>query len=319
MKRAISLIIIFCLNISTLAAGASAAEQSGEVNEKISPGIVGWGNFIVPGLGATLLDQPGKGLTEAGLEIGTFYSGTLLAPETRFRIDGTVDLPVSGNINSAAIAETLQQFGLKYHFYNTFYHYREAALEVADTAREKNNPQPLYMGSAWDSFKSPFEWSNLNSLWVWPVVLGGTAYLTISYATTTVTRQNYQLTATSEALYGFSIAGANPVGSYMGEDPLFRGFMQRELIAETGSIPVAIVAQSLVFSVLHENHANAFAVGIYLGLSTLYNHGDLRKAMAVHFWLDMMDGLFTYLSTRRAAGEGAPFMPPVGSMFRFEF
>lgn len=317
MNRAISLIIILCLTFSTLATGAIAAEQSGEVNEKINPGVVGWGNFIVPGLGATLLDHPGEGLAEAGLEIGTFYSGTLLAPENRFRIDGTVDLPVSGNINKAAIAQTLQQFGLKYHFYNTFYHYREAALQAADTAREKNNPQPLYMGSAWDSFKAPFEWENLSSLWCWPVIVGGATYLTISYATSKITPQNYQLTPAGEALYGFDIVGANPVGSYMGEDPMFRGFMQRELIAETGSIPVAVIAQSAVFSLLHENHANAFAVGIYLGLSTLNNHGDLRKSMAVHFWLDMLDGLFTYFSTRRAAGEGAPFMPPVGTMFRF--
>jgi membrane protease YdiL (CAAX protease family) len=95
--------------------------------------------------------------------------------------------------------------------------------------------------------------------------------------------------------------------------------MQRELIAETGSVPLAIVSQAAVFSLLHDNRPFALAAGLYLGLSTYENKGNLEKAMAVHFWLDMLDGLFTYLQTRRAAGEGAPLMPPVGTWFKFTF
>ena len=301
------------MSILLLTNGASADE------DRMSAGVVGWGNLIVPGLGATLRDQPGTGLKEAGLEIGSFYGGTLLAPETRFRIDGTVNLPQSGNINNAAVAQTLQQFGLKYHFYNTFYHYQQVAEENADTAHEKNNPQPLYTGTAGDIFKAPFQWKNLDSWWVLPVILGGAAYLTYDYATGTVQSQNLNFNSTGQAIYGFGIVGANPVGSYMGEDPLFRGFMQREVIGMTGSIPLAVVTQSALFSILHENHANAFVVGVYLGIVTLENQGDLGKSMAIHFWLDMFDGLFTYLRTRRAAGQNAPFNPPIGTSLMFEF
>jgi hypothetical protein len=297
----------------------TSSPEPASTDERMSAGAVGWGNLLVPGLGATLRDQPRVGLTEAGLEIGSFYGGTILAPEKRFRIDGSIDLPQSGNINNAAIAQTLQQFGLKYHFYNTFLHYQQTAEENADMVSEKSNPQPLYLGSYSDILKSPFQWKNLSSTWVWPVVIGGAAYLTISYATTTVTHQPLSLTPTGEALYGFDLAGANPVGSYFGEDPLFRGFMQREIIGTTGSIPLAILTQSAIFSILHENHANAFVVGIYLGISTLGNHGDLGPAMAVHFWLDMLDGLFTYLQTRRAAGEKAPLNPPLSFSTSFMF
>lgn len=289
------------------------------VDENISAGVVGWGNLLVPGLGATLRDQPGVGLGEAGLEIGSFYGGTLLAPEQRFRIDGTIDLPQNGNINNAALAQIMQQFGLKYHFYNTFYHYQQVAKANADTEREKSNPQPLYLGTESDIFKSPFQWKHLSSPWVWPVVLGGTAYLTLDYLTSKTPRQNINFGASGQSLYAVGIVGANPVGSYMGEDPLFRGFIQREMIGMTGSVPVAIFTQSALFSILHENHANAFVVGVYLGIVTMNDHGSLGRAMAIHFWLDMMDGLYTYLKTRRDAGQYAPLNPPLQTSFMFHF
>lgn len=287
--------------------------------EHINAGVVGWGNLLVPGLGATLRDQPGQGLKEAGIEIGSFYGGTLLAPESRFRIDGSINLPQSGNINSAAIAQNLQQFGLKYHFYNTFIHYQQTAKENADTEREKNNPQPLYQGSTLDMFTAPFRWDNLSSLWVWPVIIAGTTYLTIDYARSSVPKQNLELTPSGQAIYGFNSIALNPVASYMGEEGLFRGFMQREIIGMTSSVPLAMVTQSALFSILHEDRINAFAVGLYLGASTLGNGGNLEKGMAVHFWLNMFDGLFTYFARRRSAGLSAPFSPPISTSLMFEF
>jgi membrane protease YdiL (CAAX protease family) len=312
------ILLVQCLGCASVRAEDSSAPPA-PPKERMSAGAIGWGNLLVPGLGATLRDEPGVGLREAGLEIGSFYGGTILAPEKRFRIDGSIDLPESGNINNAVVAQTLQQFGLKYHFYNTFAHYQETALENADTAHEKNNPQPLYTGTASDTLKAPFEWQNLSSLWAWPVILFGATYLTIDYKTGSVPRQPLSLTPSGEALLGGSQVAAVPIGSYAGEDPLFRGFMQRELIGMTGSVPLAIVTQSALFSILHENHQNAFVVGVYLGISTMQNKGQLGPAMAVHFWLDLFDGLFTYLRERRAAGESAPLNPPISFSTMFEF
>src|SRR4051794_25684926 len=127
MKKITAKTLVSLIIFSLLSQSAALAE------DKISPAAVGWGNLFVPGLGATLTDHPVAGLAEATLELGSFYGGTLLGAEGRFRIDGSVDIPESGHVGSAVTARILQQFGLKYHFYNTFYHYQQAVLASEDS------------------------------------------------------------------------------------------------------------------------------------------------------------------------------------------
>ena len=282
--------------------------------ERISPGAIGWGNLLVPGLGATLRDQPEKGLTEAGLELGSFFGGTFLGRESRFEIDGSIIIPSRNSVSRAMAGRMLQQFGLKYHFYNTFYHYQQAAIEQENTEREKNNPQPLYRGNWKDTLSAPFKWDNIKSPWTWPIVLAVSTYLIYDYSQTKVARRNSGLSFLDETSYGISQIAAVPIGSSFGEDPLFRGFIQREVHGLSGSAVTGILTQSILFSALHSDHVTSFLVGSYFGLEVNQLHGNLEPSMAAHFWINVVIGVLDYLSIKRATGQNVPFNPPIAKI-----
>ena len=287
--------------------------------EKISSAAVGWGNLIVPGLGATLRDQPMRGVFEAALEVGTFYSGTLIAEETRFSIDGTIQVPENGSVRKPMMAMTLQQFGLKYHFYNTFYHYQQAALDDQDSEREMSNPQPLYKGTWTDTLLAPFRWENLSSIWAWPFITVSSAFLVWDYSQTTVVKRNRPVSGSGQFLYGMNEIGLIPLGSSFGEDVLFRGFIQREVYGMTKSLTAALLSQSILFAALHSDHLEAFAGGLYFGFATDQLHGDLGPVIAAHFWVDVVAGLSEFFLFRRSIGKDAPFSPPIVAQFQFPF
>ena len=282
---------------------------------RVSPAAIGWGNLVVPGLGATLRDEPLTGLGEAGLEVGSFFGGTLLGHESRFKIDGSVDIPDGGSVGRAMGGRILQQFGLKYHFYNTFYHYQQAAIEQEDSPREKSNPQPIYRGTWKDVLLAPFQWDNIKTPWTWPIVVAVSTYLIYDYSQTKIMRRHSGLTTMDQASYGLSQVGAVPVGSSFGEDPLFRGFIQREIYGSTGSLVTAILTQTLLFSMLHEDHVTSFAVGSYFGIEVNQLRGDLGPSMAAHFWINMVIGVLDYCALQRSAGKNAPLNPPVVAQF----
>lgn len=307
---------------SALPATADPAKDPAKDSAKtelLSPAAVGWGNLLVPGLGATLSDRPLLGLTEAVLEIGTFYGGTLLAPEGRFRIDGSIDIPASGHIANAANGETLQQFGLKYHFYNTFFHYQQAVLAREAAGLSDNNPQPIYRGSWDDIITAPFKWKNLSSPWVWPAFLGVSAYLVYSFSTSSVIQSTSNLNAFDHVSYAFNQIGVVPVGSSFGEDPLFRGFMQRELTGMTGSWPLAVAAQATLFALLHEDHLTSGIVGLYFGISTHALDGNIEPSLTAHFWSNVVLGVLDYWTLKRSVGGGVPFNPPIQARMTIPF
>ena len=288
------------------------APTSANSHENLSPGAVGWGNLLVPGLGATLRDQPVQGLTEASLEIGSFYGGTLLAEEQSFKIDGSTSIPQNGSVGRAVSSQMFQQFGLKYHFYNTFYHYQQAAIAAEDTEREKNNPQPLYRGTWKDMLAAPFQWDNLKSTWTWPVVVAASAYLIYSYATTSVVRRGGRsISGADQGLFGVSQLASFPIGSSFGEDPLFRGFIQREMVGMTGSMTLAIATQASLFALLHDDRVTAFLVGSYFGVEANALHGNLGPIMAAHFWINVVSGVCDWLAFERSLGKNTPGNPPL--------
>jgi hypothetical protein len=287
--------------------------------DRLPPAAVGWGNLLVPGLGATLSDHPLLGLTEAALEIGTFYSGTLLAEEKRFKIDGSVVVPDSGNVGKAMTAEMLQQFGLKYHFYNTFYHYQQAVIADEASGRPDNNPQPIYRGDWKDMLAAPFQWKNVSSIWSWPIILGVGGYLFYDFKHSNVTRRTGSLTGSDFSLYGASELIAVPVGSSFGEDPLFRGFIEREVRGMTGSLWLAILAESIPFALLHSDRPTAFGVGVYFGIEADALKGDLGPMMAAHFWINVVIGLLDYWTLKRSTGRDVPLNPPVSMSIQLPF
>ena len=189
----------------------------------VSPAAVGWGNLLVPGFGATLRGEPARGLLEAGAEIGLFYGGTFGVREGEFTIDSTIVVPPdprTGRLLGPLIGQGLQQFGLKLHFYDTFYNYQKVCLSMEDSEREKSNGQPLYKGDWWDVMSAPFRWKNLSNPWVYTAILVSTALLFYQYNTTTVTPQHHATNA-EESMYALNNVAIIPLGSAFGEEPLF--------------------------------------------------------------------------------------------------
>jgi membrane protease YdiL (CAAX protease family) len=279
---------------------------------KVSPAAIGWGNLFVPGLGATLSGEPGRGLGEAAAEIGTYYGGTFGTREGQFSIDGNVEFPTSGgNLYQPLTGQILQEFGLKLHFYDTFYHYQQAVIAQEDSDREKNSPQPIYRGTWTDVLSAPFKWKNVSNKWVFPVIIGSFVFEYLSYKNTTVTPISLRARPTEEALYGTTQIAVIPLGSAFGEEVLFRGFIQREVNIYTDSLPLAILAETSLFALLHPATQKSYALmgGVYYGLLARGSNGDLEPGIASHFWTDVSNGIATYWVFRLAQGKGAPFTP----------
>ena len=298
---------------NSLAPPPPALFEPGEAPDKVSPAAVGWGNLMVPGLGATLRGEPGRGLIEAFTELSLFYGGTFGVREGAFTIDSTVVLPDHNTLLRPLLGQTMQQFGLKIHMYDTFYNYQQACRAMADSDRERSNPQPLYQGSWSDTLLAPFRWQNLSSPWVFGVLLASAAALLYDYHTTPVTRSTYQATPVENTLEGLNSMLVIPIGSSFGEEVLFRGFMLRELRGYTGSLVFSDLLQASVFMLLHppEERLVAFAGGAYFGYLADRFHGDLGPSIAAHFWVDAISGLFQFLAFRRQQGATPPFAPPI--------
>ena len=244
MKKMLFISVLLMWNVWQATARATA-----------SPAAVGWGNILVPGLGATFREQPLRGALEAGIEIGLFYGGTFGVREGNFTIDSTVLLPQRGSLFRPLLGQAMQQFGLKLHMFNTFYHYQQASLELQKSDVESRYQQPLYKGSWTDVLSAPFRWKNLSSPYVYCVIAAAAALLAIDYHTTSVSSSTYQPTGVENALFGVNSIGVVPLGSAFGEEPLFRGMMQREFHLYTNSLVVSILMQSALFTSLHPGAA----------------------------------------------------------------
>jgi membrane protease YdiL (CAAX protease family) len=275
----------------------------------VSPAAVGWGNLLVPGLGATIRGHPGRGLLESTLEIGTYYGGTFYSREGSFTIDGTVLVPSGKNVTKPLMGQVMQEFGLKLHMWNTFYNYQQASMHPGNADLELKYQQPLYNGKWDDVLLAPFKWKNLSSPWVYLPILASAGYLAYSYRTTDVVRQNHFSSPGEEALYGFVQGVSIPLGSSFGEEVLYRGFIQREMRYYTDSIPLSILTQTAIFVLNHPpdlRPASAFG-GVYFGLMANHFDGDLEPGIASHFWIDFVSGVFVYLSYRKVEGKKVPF------------
>ena len=272
--------------------------------DHVSAAAVGWSNLIVPGLGATLRGDSTRGLIESTLELGSYYGGTFHAKEGPFTIDGSALVLSDRNVTKPVIGKMMQQFGLKLHMYNTFYNYREAALDPSNADHEKLYQQPLYKGTWDETLLAPFKWKNLKSPWVYVPVLMSTAYLLVDYKN----RKPYTTPATTpqeETLYGISEGVSFPLGSAFGEEVLFRGFIQREMRLYTDSIILSIAAETLLFTLIHspDLRPSAAAGGVLWGLSVNHFEGDLQPGIASHFWINFVSGMLNFAQFRKSQGK----------------
>lgn len=287
----------------------------------VNPSAVGWGNLLVPGLGATLRNRPYRGLLEATFEIGTFYGGTYYAKESAVTVDGTVLVPDSEgkNVSKPLLGHFLQEWGIKLHMYNTFYHYQQASLNPELVESQKAYQQPLYTGSVSDLLIAPFKAKNLLTAWTYLPVIATSGYLFYNYRHQSVVQKNYKSNNIEETFYGLVEGVTVPLGSAFSEEALYRGFILRELRYYTQSAPLAVGLQSLLFTFSHSPKLRPGALigGVYFALMVNHFDGNLEQATASHFWIDLVSAGLNYFTYRKIQGKSVPFSVSFSLPFSF--
>lgn len=275
----------------------------------VNPSFVGWGNTFAPGMGAILREEPLRGLGESALTLGTYYGATYFSKEGSYTIDGNLREPKGNNIWRPLVGELMQEFALKYHMYNTFYHYQQASLAAENEPLLSRYQQPLYKDSWQETLVAPFRWKNLNTFWTYIPIAVSIGYLAYQYRTATVTDHLYHATSAQDAMYGIVQMGSIPIGSSFGEEVFFRGFMQREFHYYFNNLYLGILTQSILFTAAHPSQLRPFAAagGLYYGYMAHQFNGDLGPAIATHFWIDFVAAFFNFLSYKKAQGKGVPF------------
>ena len=79
------------------------------------------------------------------------------------------------------------------------------------------------------------------------------------------------------------------------EEAVFRGYLQKQFHALTGSAAVAVLAQAVLFGLAHgyqgvKNVIVITVLGLLYGLLAL-GRGNLRPGMLAHAWADVYGGL----------------------------
>jgi uncharacterized protein len=83
------------------------------------------------------------------------------------------------------------------------------------------------------------------------------------------------------------------------EELLYRGYLQRQFLAMSGSVRVAVVAQGLLFGAVH-SYQGLTAVVIIAGVGIMFGTlaawlRSLRPGMIAHAWYDGIIGVLMYL------------------------
>ena len=95
---------------------------------------------------------------------------------------------------------------------------------------------------------------------------------------------------------------ATSVSAGVCEEFVFRGYVQRQLLALCRSTPVAILGQAILFGVMHAYQgwapvAQITVIGILFGVLAAWRK-TLRVGMLAHAWLDVWSGWLSYVILR---------------------
>jgi hypothetical protein len=86
------------------------------------------------------------------------------------------------------------------------------------------------------------------------------------------------------------------------EEMVFRGYLQRQLHALSGSVVVAVLGQGLVFGLFHSyqgwrNVAVISVLGVLYGALAAWR-GNLRINIVAHAWTDLWEGWLKFVVGR---------------------
>ena len=304
--------------------------------------LVGWTNMFIPGGGEFIQGNLGRGSLEAILEFGTFYAGYRNSKRSPLSLDGVPEdlparnsgttpvfkfkrkcttvkgkrvctdatdasgaaIPADADISRSLYADWLQEFGLKLHFVDVFDTYRSAAGgrgSIAGQSIDKTDTSKLFL--------APFYWENISSPWVYAAVAVSAAALVYNY--NQVIRDGELQTVgainrRSRRQYELTYIGVFPTGSAAPEEMFYRGFLQHEFYSMVQSPVFSIGLSSTAYAFSHsgDDRLSAGLTGLYLGLLTHLDKGKLSKAIAYHFWADVLAGLYQVAIVRKETSHG---------------
>ena len=86
------------------------------------------------------------------------------------------------------------------------------------------------------------------------------------------------------------------------EEMAFRGYAQRQFHALTGSVPLAVLGQGVVFGLFHfyqgwKNAVVICALGVLFGALAAWRR-NLRANILVHAWADVWEGWLKFVVWR---------------------
>ncbi len=224
----------------------------------------------------------------------------------------------SHDLSRSLVADILQEIGIKAHMINVFDSWRKAATDQGIDLRSRY----IDDASLKDLFLSPFEKATLYDPWVY-VALGVTgAALFYSYESLK-SDHSYpaipKLNTTSKILFGSTYLGVFPVGSAAPEEMFYRGFLQSELQSIV-SPWLAIPLSSTLYGFSHstDDRLPALASGLFEGYLTYRNHGKLKRAIAYHFWSDVLTGIYT-IAVLHLSQQDSATSAPVSMSFSLEY
>jgi membrane protease YdiL (CAAX protease family) len=89
------------------------------------------------------------------------------------------------------------------------------------------------------------------------------------------------------------------VAAGIGEEIIFRGYLQQQFRAATGSMAVAVVLQGCMFGLIH-TYQGWKQVLVIAPLGILYGalaawRKNLRSSMIAHAWSDVFEGCLKFL------------------------
>lgn len=227
-----------------------------------------------------------------GKLVCTRYTTSSSSGATTVAADGS-----NKDITKALRADFLQEIGIKYHMVNVFNAYRHEADGRRGTQR-------IDQTSTAALFAAPFRPSVLSdpavfiSIGVAAAAVGASYYVDMKKSTPPLAQVNRE----SNSLYAFTYSVFYPVGSAAPEEMFYRGFLQNEFYSAFRTPLVSIPLQAAAYAFSHSapERLSAAVTGLWEGILTHANKGQLSPSIAFHFWANVFSGLYTIALFQKA-------------------
>ncbi|MAF91092.1 MAG: CPBP family intramembrane glutamic endopeptidase [Bdellovibrionota bacterium] len=256
------------------------------------PGLIflpSLGSWLLPGLGQYI-----QGNWQAGLTYSlSAAAGLSMYNAEEDNVDHSISDPFryfDENMQRRVIGSKTYDFAGSLSAYQSFRSRIKAYDNTGDFAfiEDSGNDE------VGDIMLAPFDFSHIKKKTTWIpmlVILGlGSQFLASSEDTQDQSNDNNRPIGDASSLFSGSLLSYQ---AGVGEEALFRGFLQPYLRYKTKSNLYANISTSIIFGALHYSSDNPFpiaqaAMGYYLGWLTQRNGWSIRESAFIHTWWDVV-------------------------------